>query len=220
MYNCRNKGIIFNFVLITFLSIIFPLHLFGKDKEHRFLFKPVPVSKKAALSPGEEKEIKRLKEIKTTAGIQVMEINLKVLLSKSITLNPEDDKAFDAITDSIEKRSEKDFTWFGKIPSLAETGSAVLVVKNGQVTGSIRAGEELFEVVPLGSGRHAIVKVDQTKLPSDEGGHPEKIERLQRELREKYTKESPGERDRAEDRAASQKHRQRSRIQKGGCFMQ
>ena len=62
----------------------------------------------------------------------------------------------------------------------------MLVVKDGQMTGSVQAGNELYEVVPLGSGRHAIIHVDQSKFPRDEGDDPQKVRQLQKELKEKH----------------------------------
>ena len=138
------------------------------------------------MTPGEEKQLAQLKELKTTKDLWVAELNLDLFQSKTVTLNMSDDKPLGAVTDSIEKRSADDFTWFGKIPELSDTGSAVLVVKDGQMSGNIYAGSDVYQVVPLGSGRHAIIHIDQSKFPPDEGSDPEKVRQIQKELREKH----------------------------------
>ena len=38
----------------------------------------------------------------------------------------------------------------------------------------------------LGSGRHAIIHIDQSKFPGDEGADPQKVRQIQKELREKH----------------------------------
>ena len=43
-------------------------------------------------------------------------------------------------------------------------GNANLVVRGNEVTGSVRRGGDLYRIVPLGEGVHAVVKVDQASL--------------------------------------------------------
>ena len=185
---CNSKKF-WRLVGIAFIScsfLIFSFHLFAEDRESTYLFKPVPVAKGGVLTPGEEEQLAKIKDLKTTKDLWVAELNLNLFQSKAVTLNMSDDRALSAVTDSIEKRSDNDFTWFGKIPELSETGQAVLVVKDGQMTGSVYAGTELYQVSPLGSGHHAIIHVDQSKFPPDEGDDPRKVEQVQKELQEKY----------------------------------
>ena len=173
-------------VLIScFLALSFLSNLCAEDQS-KFLFKRVPVAKGNVLTPGEEKQLAQLKELKTTKDLWVAELNLDLFQSKTVTLNMSDDKALGAVTDSIEKRSADDFTWFGKIPELSDTGSAVLVVKDGQMSGNVWAGSDVYQVVPMGSGRHAIIHIDQSKFPGDEGADPQKVRQIQKELREKH----------------------------------
>ncbi len=168
------------FLAHSFLSDV------SAEDQSKFLFKRVPVAKGNVLTPGEEKQVAELRGLKTTKDLFVAELNLDLFKSKTVTLNMSDNKALGAVTDSIEKRSDDDFTWFGKIPELSDTGSAVLVVKDGQMSGNVYAGPDIYQVVPLGSGRHAIIHVDQSKFPEDEGSDLQKVLRIQKELREKY----------------------------------
>jgi len=62
-------------------------------------------------------------------------------------------------------------TWIGK-PKTA-TNEAVLVVKNGDVTGTVRSGDDLYTVRPLGGGLHALIRQDQNKFPPE---HPPTFE--------------------------------------------
>jgi hypothetical protein len=168
------------FLALSFLSDV------SAEDQSKFLFKRVPVAKGNVLTPGEEKQVAELKGLKTTKDLFVAELNLDLFKSKTVTLNMSDNKALGAVTDSIEKRSDDDFTWFGKIPELSDTGSAVLVVKDGQMSGNVYAGPDVYQVVPLGSGRHAIIHVDQSKFPGDEGADPQKMRQIQKEIREKH----------------------------------
>ncbi len=74
--------------------------------------------------------------------------------------------------------------WYGNIEtkSFAKTlsgvdplNSAILVRSGNTVTGTVRSGDKLYRIRPLASGDHAIVRVDESKLPAD---HPASYDRL------------------------------------------
>lgn len=46
-------------------------------------------------------------------------------------------------------------------------GHAVLVVNGADVTGSVIANNQVFEIRPLGQGRHRIVEIDQAAFPAE-----------------------------------------------------
>jgi peptidyl-Asp metalloendopeptidase len=169
------------------LFSLFPNSGLAQNSSSTFLFKPVPVTKGGGgLTSDQASKVEKLRDLKTTSKLWVADLNSDLLRSKSLTLNVADDTLLDAVTEKIEKRSGNNFTWIGKMPEVSETATSILVVKDGQVTGSVQAGNELYEIVPLGSGRHAILQVDQSKFPPDEGLHPLKAERVHKELKAKY----------------------------------
>jgi hypothetical protein len=149
----------------------------SEERASRELFKPVPQHKAVSLPAETEKKLAALRNDVTTKNLWVVEINLNLLESKSLTLNVNTDTPLDASTARIEKRSTNDFTWFGRIAGSKVPGEAVLTVKDGQVFGMIQAEKGQYEVVPLGAGQHAIVEVDQSKLPPDEGHDLMQMER-------------------------------------------
>jgi hypothetical protein len=48
-------------------------------------------------------------------------------------------------------------------------GTATFVTRNGNVTGMIRIGAEIYAVEPIGNGLHAVTNIDQTRYPPE---HP------------------------------------------------
>jgi hypothetical protein len=87
---------------------------------------------------------------------------------KPINLNVFAGKEIPVVMDRIERRTSKDYSWFGKIAGKAP-GTATFVVRNGNVTGIIRSGNEIYSVEPLGDGLHVIMRIDPGKFPPD---HP------------------------------------------------
>lgn len=56
--------------------------------------------------------------------------------------------------------------WSGSVVG-DKFGHAVLVINGADVTGSVFANNRVFEIRPLGQGRHRIREVDQTALPDE-----------------------------------------------------
>ncbi|MEW6348447.1 MAG: M12 family metallo-peptidase [Thermodesulfobacteriota bacterium] len=172
---------------LTWCAIgVYPSFVRAEDEESRNLFRPVPVQKAALLPKEQEKQLTALRDLPSTVGVWVAEINLGMFRQKSLNLNVTTEKSLPVVTDRVEKRSDNDFTWFGKMDGLGVRGEAILVSKDGQVTGTIQSGADLYEIVPLGSGNHAVVKVDPAKLPQDEGPHPNKVLKLQEKLKKEH----------------------------------
>ncbi|MBM3301094.1 MAG: hypothetical protein FJY85_14205, partial [Deltaproteobacteria bacterium] len=156
-------------VAILLAAAMCPPGACSEEKGSRELFRPVPQHKAMSLPAESEQRLSAIRKDVTTKNLWVVEINLDLLQSKSLTLNVNTDTPLDASTARVEKRSTKDFTWFGKIGGPKAQGQAVLTVKDGQVFGTIQSDKGQYEVVPLGSGQYAIVEVDQSKFPPDEG---------------------------------------------------
>lgn len=64
----------------------------------------------------------------------------------------------------VEFRSEGDYSWFGKVEGI-HNSSAILVVKNGVVTGRIDIEGKLFRIGPSVDGGHLLTEIDQSALP-------------------------------------------------------
>jgi hypothetical protein len=61
----------------------------------------------------------------------------------------------------IERRGPDDYSWIGKI---GDDGSAVLTVHGAQVTGVVRLGPDVYDIVALPDGGHKLVRL--THLPN------------------------------------------------------
>src|SRR5690606_9042957 len=68
-------------------------------------------------------------------------------------------------------RSAGDFTWYGTGDSFLN--HAVLVVREGQITGTVRTGGRLYAVRPLTGGVHAVVRLDESRFVDHDPGFAE-----------------------------------------------
>jgi|GEM_PF-941850 len=82
-------------------------------------------------------------------------------------LNLFPDRNFLATRIRIDRRGPSDLTWFGRIQSPAG-GVAILVIRDGGITATIDAGNEIYAVDPIGGGFHIIRQLDQAKYPPDD----------------------------------------------------
>lgn len=72
-----------------------------------------------------------------------------------------------AIGERVEQRAANDISWTGSVQG--EPGTVQMVLSGKGVTATVRAGETWYHIEPLGSGLHAITRIDPTRLPPD---HP------------------------------------------------
>jgi len=61
--------------------------------------------------------------------------------------------------------------WSGR-PEGDAGGLAILVVKDGQVTGQVQTGDRIVEIRPLGGGLHRIAEIDQSAFPAERDAVP------------------------------------------------
>lgn len=90
-----------------------------------------------------------------SAGVPApTEIPLQLFDGRSIVL----------VQSKIVERSANDFSWFGHVQGKPDS-LAILVVKNGKITGQIQFSGEHYEINPTAGNLHKLSKVDVTKLP-------------------------------------------------------
>ena len=131
------------------------------------LFQQVAPAAANALPADQQASIDRIRNLPTTASVQVVTIDLNALGDATTTMALPDAREITATTTRRDVRGDRDYTWYG---TLAGTpGEAILVVHDGNVTGSINSGTDTYKVTPLGNGQHAIVKFDASRLPPE---HP------------------------------------------------
>jgi hypothetical protein len=99
--------------------------------------------------------------------VQLVEINVKALLEGgNVSVNAAADVSETTKTTVYETAEGTDeYIWTGT----TEAGTSLMVIRGDMVSGLVRQGDSLFEVVPVGNGLHGLVNIDTTKFPED---HP------------------------------------------------
>ena len=70
-----------------------------------------------------------------------------------------------ALGEDVEQRGANDLSWGGSLQG--EHGSVQLVLTSIGVTASVRTGETLYRIEPLGGGLHAVTRINQAGFPSE-----------------------------------------------------
>jgi len=130
------------------------------------LFSPVTQEQIASLTPDQARHLRQLRQTPTTADLQVVRVNRGALKRNfvRIQLNA---KSVIALKRKTLVRGATEFTWIADLPR--QGSDAVLVVRNGNVTGTIQDGSKRYTLTPLGRGLHALIALDQSKFPKE---HP------------------------------------------------
>ena len=97
-------------------------------------------------------------------------IDQAVLDLPELVLNLFDDAAYTVIRQSRIARGEDFYSWSGSVKG-DPLGRALLVYRQGRITGSVHAKGRLFEIRPLKQGGQAIYEIDQSAFPPE--GCPE-----------------------------------------------
>ena len=122
----------------------------------------------SASNPGQIKKLEQIKKERTTAHMQLVDIDLSALAGASVQIRTSATEVQTFIKTRIEEHGPSNFTWFGKL--VIGEGSAILVVRNSMVTGTLNIGVKSFKIMPVGEGGHAVVEIDTAGYPAD---HPE-----------------------------------------------
>ena len=113
-----------------------------------------------------------IKARKSTKRVHLFELNSRVLTPdrKALTLNLARDRSFTAHRMEVLGPGQPGgpYTWLGALV-LDPANVVQLVVNDGMCTATLRYGDKLFELRPLGGGLHALIRIETAKLP---GEHP------------------------------------------------
>lgn len=145
------------------LSLIL-LFLFSASAMAAQLF--LPVSETKDIESGKNPLVEQLKAQKTTKTLTLYRINLDALKQDTVDLSLRGDVSTRAKKQRIDKRAEKDFTWYGQLSDVP--GDAVMVIRGDTVEGTVRHGTELYKVQSVGGGVHSVIQVDQSRFPPEE----------------------------------------------------
>jgi peptidyl-Asp metalloendopeptidase len=114
---------------------------------------------------------KRVRAAPGTEDVRVTSVRASLLSDsgKDVVLNLPG--ATLTATGSVTSRNGENLTWVGTIAGEL-LSSVVLVVRDGTVTGEVRAKSGVFRVTPLDRNDHAVSRVDESKLPPDDDEPP------------------------------------------------
>jgi hypothetical protein len=108
----------------------------------------------------------------STQSLEVVGINQNALRGKDLRISLPDDGSLNLSRTAGETLRNGDLTWSGSIKDAG--GTATLILRGGEVIGTIQKDGALYRIAPIGNGAHALVRVDQARLPPDhEPGTPE-----------------------------------------------
>jgi hypothetical protein len=131
------------------------------------LLTPIPNNQLVDATPAQSQSLEKLRRMPTTQTLNLVRINQAVLGGNRLRVSLPGDGAIDLARIGGERRNEREFSWLGRIIG-TQGGSATLIVRNGEVTGSINSPRGLYRISSIGGGLHALVKVDIKKLPPEE----------------------------------------------------
>jgi hypothetical protein len=122
----------------------------------------------SAATFGQTKKIEQLKKERTTAHLEVVNIDLTAFAGDSVQIPISATEVRTYVKVRVENHGNDSFTWFGNLAS--GQGNAILVVHKGIVTGTVSDGARSFKIESVGEGKHAFREINTTAYPAE---HPE-----------------------------------------------
>ncbi|MBB3117506.1 M12 family metallo-peptidase [Pseudoduganella violacea] len=139
-------------------------------------FTPVLTGKADDLDAVQERKLDQIAKRPTSASVTLVRLNEAASKAGSLRMTIPDRKPLDFARVQLESHSASNVIWSGKLS--ARNGTATLVFRNGNVTGTVTEEGNLYGIEPIGNGLHALIKVDTAKFPPDES--PSFLERERR----------------------------------------
>lgn len=90
----------------------------------------------------------------------------KAAIGNFLLLNLFDDATFKAVLDRREVRSDKSFTWFGRVEGI-ENSQVTLVVEDGVLVGNVNLQDAVYQVRYAGEGVHVVYQIDPRTFPPE-----------------------------------------------------
>jgi peptidyl-Asp metalloendopeptidase len=143
-------------------SLFLPVSALAAD-----LFVPLASATGDAMS-AEADSLSAIRDRRTTLRVETVGINIDALDGGGdVNVDLPTARGVNARVKKIDRRGARDFIWYGELPGTP--GSAILVVRDGKVTGTIRNDKELYRILSIGGDAHALIQIDERAFPQD---HP------------------------------------------------
>ncbi|MFS2225654.1 M12 family metallo-peptidase [Pantoea sp. B65] len=107
-------------------------------------------------------------------SIQLITVNVALITgnSSALTLNLPSGETIIARQHSFTRNPDGSALWQGSVTSINNTAPAggrenslILVRDNDNITGTVRVNGQLYQLLPLGHGSHAIIELDAARFP-------------------------------------------------------
>lgn len=131
------------------------------------LFTSVTNEKDVQINAEQSQRLQRIRDLPTTESVHILRANPLLSLGNELAIPISAEKVLVLSKTGGENLDPKDFTWFG-ITKGQETGSATLIARNGEISGSISTSFGVYRISSLGDGLYVIAKMDIGKLPAEE----------------------------------------------------
>src|SRR5262245_16483648 len=151
---CRSAGLVF---FVLFLSVGYAR---AQSEPQDLFIRGMALAKPSA---AQSERIDKILKEPTTADLQVLLINTGALQGASARPRLPSEHVRTFLKQSVEKlpaepKQGESFVWHGTLPEVP--GTATLVVKGDNVTGTVQDGNDLYHIEPVGGGLHALVTID------------------------------------------------------------
>ena len=172
-------GISFLVMIVALIGGPVVVHSVSQEKKDLFVKQD---ESKADLSANQAALLEKIRSDQTAEDVRLITVKTGLLTSApvGIKLNVRSGKQFEPLMTEV-RTSVGGFTWVGE--AKAPSDDAVLVVRDGNVTGTIRTGNELYSIKPIGGGLHVIIRRAQNRFPPE---HPPAFEEKQKDPVEKF----------------------------------
>lgn len=130
------------------------------------LFIPLPAGQAADGTPEQSQRLARIKKRPTSATVELVQVDVSALQQERTRIAVPGAEPMVMSRHKLKARDGKNFTWQGSLPDFP--GASTLVVRNGNITGSIHDSEgHVYRVEPVGGGAHALIRIDPSGFPPE-----------------------------------------------------
>ncbi|MEX6506703.1 M12 family metallo-peptidase [Jiella sp. M17.18] len=102
----------------------------------------------------------------TTQSLELVRINVDALRGDAVSLTMPGQKTVTLSRRSMETTGNNAFIWTGSLSAVP--GTATLVMRDGNVTGTVQDGLDTYRIESVGDGLHALIKLDTSRFPPEE----------------------------------------------------
>jgi hypothetical protein len=106
----------------------------------------------------------KIKKRETTRAVFLTRVDVNAFKESNISISLPNAQKLHLSRKGFQARDQNNFTWSGRTPGAL--ASNIFVVRDGHVTGKILGeNHEVYSLESMGDGMHALVQIDNSKLP-------------------------------------------------------